>query len=64
MTTTRRADANAQNAEKSTGSRTGQSVRRLNALRHGPLAREILLAGEDEDVELGQFDFNGATRME
>jgi hypothetical protein len=50
MTTARRAAANAQNAEKSTGPRTleGKSVSRLNALKHGLLSQETLLPEEDE----------------
>ncbi len=50
MTTARRAEANAQNALKSTGPRTpeGKSVSRLNALQHGFLSRETLLPGENK----------------
>ena len=52
MTTARRAEANAQNALKSTGPRTpeGKSVSRLNALQHGLLSRETLLPGENKAV--------------
>ncbi len=52
MTTARRAEANAQNALKSTGPRTpeGKSVSRLNALKHGLLSRKTLLPGENKDV--------------
>ena len=50
MTTARRAAANGQNAQKSTGPRTpeGKSVSSLNALKHGLLSQETLLPGEDE----------------
>jgi hypothetical protein len=52
MSTVRRAEANAQNAQKSTGPRTpeGKSVSRLNALKHGLLSQETLLPGEDESA--------------
>ncbi len=49
MTSERKAEANRQNARKSTGPRTseGKAAVRLNALRHGLLSSEILLPGED-----------------
>jgi hypothetical protein len=48
----RKAAANRQNALKSTGPKTpdGKAVVRLNALRHGLLAEEILLPGEEEEA--------------
>jgi hypothetical protein len=52
MTSARKAEANRQNALKSTGPKTieGKSAIRLNAVKHGLLAEEILLPGEDEDA--------------
>src|SRR5215203_1567604 len=58
MTSAKKAEANRQNALKSTGPKTpeGKAAVRLNALRHGLLSREILLPGEDEEAlrELGE----------
>jgi hypothetical protein len=58
MTSDRKAEANRQNARKSTGPKTpeGKAAVRLNALKHGLLSQEILLPGEDEEAlrELGQ----------
>src|SRR5215218_10555385 len=58
MTSEKKAQANRQNALKSTGPKTpeGKAAVRLNALRHGILSREILLPGEDEEAlrELGE----------
>jgi hypothetical protein len=50
MTSDRKAEANRQNALKSTGPKTleGKTAVRLNAVKHGLLAEEILLPGEDE----------------
>ena len=50
MTSARKAEANRQNALKSTGPKTpeGKTAIRLNAVQHGLLAEEILLPGEDE----------------
>jgi hypothetical protein len=57
MTSENKADANRQNALKSTGPRTqeGKAAVRLNAVKHGLLSQEVLLPGEDEAAltELG-----------
>jgi hypothetical protein len=52
MTSARKAEANRQNALKGTGPKTieGKTAIRLNAVKHGLLAEEILLPGEDEDA--------------
>ncbi|HEV2091768.1 MAG TPA: hypothetical protein VGR18_01245 [Rubrobacter sp.] len=52
MTSDKKAEANRRNALKSTGPRTpeGKNRVRLNALRHGLRAEEILLAGEDKEA--------------
>ena len=52
MTSDKKAEANRQNALKSTGPKTpeGKAAVRLNALRHGLLSKEILLPGEDEEA--------------
>ena len=52
MTSDRKAEANRQNALKSTGPKTpeGKAAVRHNALKHGLLAEEVLLPGEDEDA--------------
>ena len=52
MTSARKAEANRQNALKSTGPKTpeGKDAIRLNALSHGLLSKEILLPGEDEEA--------------
>src|SRR3954447_22393553 len=49
MTSERQRIANQANARRSTGPSTleGKAVVRLNALRHGLLARDVLLPGED-----------------
>jgi hypothetical protein len=49
MTSERQRIANQVNARRSTGPRTpeGKAVVRLNAIRHGLLARDVLLPGED-----------------
>lgn len=46
----RQIDANRQNARKSTGPRTkkGKAITRLNALKHGLTAQDVLLSGENE----------------
>ena len=58
MTSDKKAQANRQNALKSTAPKTpeGKAAVRLNALKHGLLSQEILLPGEDEEAlrELGQ----------
>jgi hypothetical protein len=50
MTSERQAEANRQNAKKSTGPRTptGKAVVALNGMRHGLLCRESLVKGESE----------------
>ena len=58
MTSEKKAEANRRNALKSTGPKTpeGKAAVRMNALKHGLLSRETLLAGEDEEAlrELGE----------
>jgi hypothetical protein len=58
MTSDKQADANRRNALKSTGPNTpeGKSAVRHNAVKHGLLSRDLLLAGEDEAAlkELGE----------
>ena len=58
MTSDRKAQANRQNARKSTGPKTseGKAAVRLNALKHGLLAQEVLLPDEAEEAlqELGE----------
>ena len=50
MTSDRKAEANRQNALKSTGPKTpeGKAVVRLNAVKHGLLSEQVLLPDEDE----------------
>ena len=52
MTSERQKAANRANALRSTGPKTskGKEVVRLNALRHGLLAHDIVLPGEDEEA--------------
>jgi hypothetical protein len=52
MRSERRKAANQANASRSTGPKTpdGKAVVRLNALRHGLLARDAVLPGEDPDA--------------
>jgi hypothetical protein len=52
VTSERRKTANQANARRSTGPKTpeGKAVVRLNALRHGLLARDVVLPGEDADA--------------
>jgi hypothetical protein len=52
MTSKKKAEANRQNALKSTGPKTpeGKAAVRHNALKHGLLSKEVLPPGEDEDV--------------
>ncbi len=52
MTSDRKAEANRQNALKSTGPKTpeGKDTVRHNAVKHGLLAEEVLLPGEDEEA--------------
>src|SRR4051812_38115947 len=49
MATSKQIEANRRNSQKSTGPRTaeGKARTRSNALRHGLLARQALLPGED-----------------
>ena len=57
MTSDKKAESNRRNALKSTGPRTPEGKRavRLNAVRHGLRAEEILLAGEDEEDALEEL---------
>jgi len=50
MTSERQAEANRQNAKKSTGPRTptGKAMVALNGMKHGLLSRESLVNGESE----------------
>jgi hypothetical protein len=52
MTSERQRAANQANARHSTGPKTqnGKAIVRLNALRHGILARDVVLPGEDADA--------------
>ena len=52
MTSERQITANQRNARRSMGPKTpeGKAVVRLNAIRHGLLAREVVLPGEDVDA--------------
>src|SRR5262249_11813564 len=52
MTSERQKAANRANARHSTGPKTpaGKAVVRLNACRHGLLARDVVLPGEDADA--------------
>ena len=52
MTSERQKAANQANALQSTGPKTreGKAVVRLNAIRHGLLARDVVLPGEDADA--------------
>ena len=52
MTSERQKAANQANARRSTGPQTpeGEAVIRFNALRHGLLARDVVLPGEDADA--------------
>ena len=52
MTSDRKAEANRQNALKSTGPKTteGKAAVRLNAVTHGLLSEQVLLPDEDEDA--------------
>jgi hypothetical protein len=58
MTSDKQAEANRQNARKSTGPRTpeGKALASRNALKHGLLSQELLLPDEDEAAlkELGE----------
>jgi hypothetical protein len=56
MTSERQAEANRQNAQKSTGPRTpsGKAVVALNGIKHALLSRESLIKGESE-AELVEF---------
>jgi hypothetical protein len=50
MSSAKKAEANRQNALKSTGPKTpeGKAAVRLNAVKHGLLSEQVLLPGEDE----------------
>jgi hypothetical protein len=63
MTSERQKTANRRNAQKSTGPRTmaGKAAVRINALQHGLLSREVLVAGESK-AEL--VDFGKGLRAE
>ena len=52
MTSPKKAEANQQNALKSTGPKTleGKAAVRLNAVKHGLLSEHVLLPDEDEDA--------------
>jgi hypothetical protein len=52
MTSEKKAQANRQNALKSTGPKTpeGKDAVRLNAMKYGLLCQEVLLPGEDEEA--------------
>ena len=52
MTSDKKAEANRQNALKSTGPRTpeGKASVRLNAVKHGLLSTDVLLPGEDQNA--------------
>jgi len=52
MTSDSKAEANRQNALKSTGPKTleGKTAVRLNAVKHGLLSDQVLLPNEDEDA--------------
>ncbi len=52
MTSLEKAEANRQNALKSTGPKTleGKAAVRLNAVKHGLLSEQVLLPDEDEDA--------------
>jgi hypothetical protein len=52
MTSERQKDANQANALRSTGPKTqeGKAAVRFNAFRHGLLARDVVLPGEDADA--------------
>ena len=55
MTSAAQVEANRSNAQKSTGPRTpeGKAVAAQNAVRHGLLAKEVVVKGEDP----GEFEF-------
>ena len=59
MASEKQVSANRRNAQKSTGPKTpeGKNAVRLNAAKHGLLAKEALLPGEDEAafLELGEL---------
>jgi hypothetical protein len=58
VTSEKKAEANRQNARKSTGPKTpeGKEAARRNALRHGILSKQVLLPGDDGEAlrELGE----------
>lgn len=58
MKTTKQAEANRRNAQKSTGPRTeeGKRASRLNALKHGLTAQQAVIPGEDPAEYEGLLD--------
>jgi hypothetical protein len=58
QTSSRRAEANRRNAQKSTGPRTaaGKERARFNAVKHGMRAKTIVLPGEDTEVYQARLD--------
>ncbi len=49
MTSQKQIEANRRNAQKSSGPKTaqGRSISRMNALKHGLLAEQVIVPGED-----------------
>ena len=49
MTSQKQIEANRRNAQKSSGPKTiqGRSISRMNALKHGLLAEQVVVPGED-----------------
>ena len=54
MASAKQLTANRHNAQKSSGPKTtqGRSISRMNALKHGLLAEQVVIPGED----FGEFD--------
>jgi hypothetical protein len=54
MTTEKQAAANKRNALKSTGPKTprGKAIAKMNALKHGVLSSQVLIAGERAKEDL------------
>ena len=59
MATQKQINANRRNAQKSTGPRTpeGKARVRFNALKHGMLAKSIILPGKENFESREEFDF-------
>ena len=57
-TSSKRAEANRRNAQKSTGPRTaaGKDRARFNAVKHGMRAKTVILPGEDPDALQARLD--------